>query len=156
MRDFGNENQPKRQITAFGAFHRTPCKEELENAVWVQFELRKLEYLIRWFKNMIKTSSYNNPPTAQEKKIQQRNENEERLAERKPAGTHEPHWCTESEMHENALRIRRPATLAGAAVEHDALSEGKSNLNSVEQNKTTDKPHMRNHEEKSNEVDFLH
>jgi hypothetical protein len=25
------------------------------------------------------------------KKIQQRNENEERLAERKPAGTHEPH-----------------------------------------------------------------
>jgi hypothetical protein len=90
------------------------------------------------------------------KKIQQRNENEERLAERKPAGTHEPHWCTESEMHENALRIRRPATLAGAAVEHDALSEGKSNLNSVEQNRTTDKPHMRNHEEKSNEVDFLH
>jgi hypothetical protein len=39
-------------------------------------------------------------------------------------------------------------------VEHDALGEGKSNLDSVEQNRTTDKPHMRNREQKSNELDF--
>jgi hypothetical protein len=37
------------------------------------------------------------------KKFWQRNKNEASLAERKPAGTDEPHQCTKSEMHKNNM-----------------------------------------------------
>jgi hypothetical protein len=46
--------------------------------------------------------------------------------------------------------------LAPAAVEHDALSEGKTNLDSTEQNRRGNKPHTRKREQKLGEVNFLH